>query len=95
MAASGASRLTGARKFKPIRVSRPGGAVRLESLRLWRRFWRQSDDMFFRLNVATGLFEHASPALGRVFGWPLAEVLATPNFLFQVVHPEDREKVLA
>ncbi|MFH1059015.1 MAG: PAS domain S-box protein [Pseudomonadota bacterium] len=69
--------------------------MRLDSLRLLRRFWRLSDDMFFRLDVATGLFDHVSPAVSRIFGWPRAEVLRTPDFLFQIVHPDDRGKVLA
>lgn len=95
MSASGGSIRSKINKNKSIRIPKRGRRVAAGQLRWMRRFWREGSDIFFRLDLVTGLFDHISPAVSRVFGWPLAEVLRTPNFLLRVVHPEDRDRVVA
>lgn len=89
MSAPGLHSPTNANKFRSIRVSRPVKTGALDSLRLLRRFWRESGDMFFRLDVRTGFYDRVSPAAERIFGWPLAEIKATPFFVFRSSHPGD------
>ncbi|MFZ5585598.1 MAG: PAS domain S-box protein [Thermodesulfobacteriota bacterium] len=60
-----------------------------------RRLWLEANDIFFRLDLASGRFDYISPAVSRVFGWPLPEVLQTPHFILEVLHPQDRDQVRA
>lgn len=71
-----------------LRLS-PAARQRLRAQRLLRRFWRESGDMFFRLDVNTGLYDMVNPAAERIFGWPLDQIKATPFFIFKTTHPDE------
>ena len=71
-----------------LRLS-PAARQRLRGQRLLRQFWGESGDMFFRLDVNTGLYDMVNPAAERIFGWPLAQIKATPFFIFKATHPDD------
>lgn|GEM_PF-3502225 len=60
-----------------------------------RQFWRQADDMFFRLDVNTGLYDLVNPAAERIFGWPLDQIRSIPFFIFKTTHPDELDWVRA
>ncbi len=66
-----------------LRLS-PAARQRLRAQRRLRQFWRESGDMFFRLDLVTGLYDEISPVAERIFGRPLAEIKGASFFLFKV-----------
>jgi len=66
----------------------------LESEERYRRLLENAPDMIYRYNIKESCFDYLSPATEAVTGFTASQVLAEPELLWQMVHPDFRDQVL-
>jgi diguanylate cyclase (GGDEF)-like protein/PAS domain S-box-containing protein len=67
----------------------------LESEERYRRILENAPDMIYRWNIKEHGFDYLSPATEAVTGFTAAQVLTEPSLLWQMVHPDFKDQVLA
>lgn len=67
----------------------------LESEERYRRLLENAPDMIYRWNIKESRFDYLSPATEAVTGFTSSQVLAEPELLWQMVHPDSKDRVLA
>lgn len=67
----------------------------LESEERYRRLLDNAPDMIYRWNIKERRFDYLSPATEAITGFSPAQVLAEPDILLQMIHPESKDQVLA
>ncbi len=66
----------------------------LESEERYRRLLDNAPDMIYRWNIKDRCFDYLSPATEAVTGLTPAQVLDEPDILWQMVHPENKDRVM-
>lgn len=59
-----------------------------ESERKYRNLLENQSEAVFRISLSDGKFDYISPAVSEVFGYSLKEILDTPFFIMEIVHPD-------
>ncbi len=66
----------------------------LESEERYRRLLENAPDMIYRWSIPDRRFDYLSPATETITGYSAAEVMASPDILWRMVHPEWKDQVL-
>lgn len=59
----------------------------------YRELVEQIDEVIFRISLPDLRLEYVSPAIERMLGYPISQMVATPLFIHAIVHHEDRAKI--
>lgn len=60
----------------------------------FRQITEHIRDVFFLIDLSTSNFLYVSPAYEKIWGQPIASLLADPTFWTKSIHPDDRERMM-
>ena len=76
---------------KHLTRQRKSDSALRESEQKYRNLLENQSEAVFRISLSDGKFDYISPVVSEIFGYSLKEILNTPLFILEIIHPDFKD----